>query len=92
MDKQEFIHLNEKGFKQVIEIRISEAGLNLRQLKQLRSSLTCSIGEDPRSVLKKYLLESIDSGIISAEEAHYLMRFSTFHVVYDMALGNLVQF
>jgi len=92
MDKQEFIQMNSEGFKQVIEIRISEAeGLNLRQLKQLSSRLTCNLGDDPRSTLKKYLLESIDSNIISADEAHNLMRFSTFHIVSDMG-GNLVQF
>jgi hypothetical protein len=82
MDRQEFCRLNNEHFQLVIEVSIPQPDKKIH--RYLPESFTCDLGEDPRKHLKARLLNAIDLGEISPEDAHEVMRHAKFNLVPDL--------
>lgn len=83
MDRKEFCRLNNEHFQLIVEVSIPQLS-NKKIHKYLPKSFTCDLGEDPRKHLKARLLKVIDSGEISPEDAHEVMRHAKFNLVSDL--------
>ena len=92
MTREDFENMNSECFELVIEVVLPDLLENNKILRRyLPESFLSPLSKDPRSVLKGLLNQAMDVGGITADEAHYLMRFAKFNVVSDVG-GKCVTF
>ena len=82
MNKNEFLQLNDRGF--LLEIEVTVCTSPGFKCEEIPSSFRVQLGQDPRTALKAVLIKAISSGEISPDEAHHVMRFSSYSVVSNL--------